>query len=384
MRRFKFSNGTGFTLIELLGVMAIIGILSAVLLPPLISRIEDANTTKEDANLEEIARALVAGIKASGKIPNPNTNPTATDGWVAMATNYSVLGTNELIRSIPSSTNDTVRRYFLSPALTNFLAGNYTPPAGGWSTNNFTNGPLYLILVSVSKDGLLFGSGCTTSNNMASNNVVFLQNWGKTNNTNGRVAVNNLEIVGNIVDTTNRWTNRGQFLHVKVVDVKSLFCKITLFDTASPLTASITTTTNGFTNSPIPSSTNISGAQINHGYDSSGNATIVSFFPPLSLMLPISFFPRSGSTTITNYNVTNVSNSITGATPSALVTISAPAPPSFELRGSTTTITNSQTTNFHTLIGTGLRLISPVATNAYTIQRDCQFDYFGQNWKQSY
>ena len=370
-------NCRAFTLIELIGVMAIIGILSAVLLPPLISKIEDANTTKEDANLEEIARALVAGIKATGTIPNPNVNPTSTNGWVAMATNYSVLGTNELIFSIPSSTNDTVRRYFLSPALTNFLAGNYTPPAGGWPTSNFTNGPLYLILVSVSKDGLLFGSGCTTNTNMASNNVVFLQNWAKTNNTNGRVGINNLDIVGNIAGTSDRWTNRGQFLHVKVVDVKSLFCKITLFDTASPLTASITTTTNGFTNSPVPSSTNISGAQINHGYDSSSNATIVSFFPPLSLMLPSSSFPRTISSTLTNYAVIN-------ATSSATVTITAPAPPSFELGGYTNTNTSSQTASFYTLLGTGLRLISPVATNAYTIQRDSQFDYFGQNWKQSY
>lgn len=368
-----------FTLIELIGVMAIIGILSAVVLPPLISKIEDANTTKEDANLEEIARALVAGIKAQGRIPNPNVNPTAAAGWVAMATNYSVLGTNELILSVPSSTNETVRRYFLSPALTNFLAGSYTPPAGGWSTNNFTNGPLYLMLVSVSKDGLLFNTNCSTNANLASNDVVFLQNWAKTNNSAGRVEVNNLNIAGNISGTSDRWTNRGQFLHVKVVDVKSLFCKVTLFDTASPLTASITTTTNGFTNSPVPSSTNISGAQINHGYDSSSNATIVSFFPPLSLMLPSSSFPRTNSitTTLATYSVIN-------GTSSATVTITAPAPPSFELGGFTNNITNSQTTNFHTLIGTGLRLISPVATNAYTIQRDSQFDYFGQNWKQSY
>jgi type II secretory pathway pseudopilin PulG len=359
--------------------MAIIGILSAVLLPPLISKIEDANTTKEDANLEEIARALVAGIKAQGKIPDPTVNPTAADGWVAMATNYSVLGTNELIRSIPSSTNDTVRRYFLSPSLNNFLAGSYTPPAGGWPTNNFTNGPLYLMLVSVSKDGLLFNTNCSTNANLASNDVVFLQNWAKTNNSAGRVEVNNSNIVGNISGSSDRWTNRGQFLHVKVVDVKSLFCKVTLFDTASPLTASISTTISGFTNSPAPSSTNISGAQINHGYDSSSNATIVSFFPPLSLMLPSSSFPRTNSspTTLTNYSVTN-------GTSSATVTITAPAPPSFQLGGFTNNITNSQTTNFHTLIGTGLRLISPVATNAYTIQRDSQFDYFGQNWKQSY
>jgi prepilin-type N-terminal cleavage/methylation domain-containing protein len=371
-------NCRAFTLIELIGVMAIIGILSAVVLPPLISKIEDANTTKEDANLEEIARALVAGIKAQGRIPNPNVNPTAAGGWVAMATNYSVLGTNELILSVPSSTNETVRRYFLSPALTNFLAGSYTPPAGGWPTNNFTNGPLYFMLVSVSKDGLLFANGCTTNSNMASNNVLFLQNWAKTNNTAGRVEINNLNIVGTISGTTNLWTNRGQFLHVKVVDVKSLFCKVTLLDTASPLTASISTTTNGFTNSPIPSSTNVSGAQINHGYDlSSGNATIASFFPPLSLMLPSSSFPRTNSSTLATYSVIN-------GTSSATVTITVPAPPSFELGGISTTNTSSQTIDFYTLTGTGLRLISPVATNAYTIQRDSQFDYFGQNWKQSY
>jgi len=228
-----------FTLIELIGVMAIIGILSAVLLPSLISRIEDANTTKEDANLEEIARALVAGIKAQGRIPNPNVNPTAAAGWVAMATNYSVLGTNELILSIPNSPNETVRRYFLSPALTNFLAGNYTPPAGGWPTNNFTNGPLYLMLVSVSKDGLLFNTNCSTNANLASNDVVFLQNWAKTNNSAGRVEVNNLDIVGNIAGSSDRWTNRGQFLHVKVVDLKQLFCRVELTDTACPPTATI-------------------------------------------------------------------------------------------------------------------------------------------------
>jgi hypothetical protein len=223
-----------FTLIELIGVMAIIGILSAVLLPSLISRIEDANTTKEDANLEEIARALVAGIKAQGRIPNPNVNPTAAAGWVAMATNYSALGTNELISSVPTSANETVRRYFLSPSLVTFLAGNYTPPAAGWPTNNFANGPLYLMLVSVSKDGLLFGNGCTTNANMASSDVLFLQNWAKTNNTAGRVEVDNLNIVGNISGTSDRWTNRGQFLHVKVVDLKQLFCRVELTDTAAP------------------------------------------------------------------------------------------------------------------------------------------------------
>jgi len=360
--------------------MAIIGILSAVVLPPMIARIEDAQTTNEDAKLEEIARALVKGIQAEGRIPNPNTNPTASGGWAAMATNYSVLGTNDLILSVPRATNETVRRYFLSPALTNFLGGSYAPPAGGWSTNNFTNGPFYLMLVSVSKEGLLFAERCTTNTNMASNDIVFLQNWGKTNNANGRVEVTNLNIVGNIARTTNRWTNRGQFLHVKVVDLRSMFCKVGLFDTASPLEVSISTTTNGFISNPIPSSTNVYGAQINHGYDASSNATVASFFPPLNVSLPRTFFPRTNSTNLTNYPVTN-------GTSSATVTIKAPAPPSFIIGVTSTTNTNTtQTTNFYTLSGTALQLVSPIgsSTNTFTIQKDSQFDYFGGSWKQSY
>jgi len=258
MKNFKSNIGRGFTLIELLGVMAIIGILSAVILPPMISKIEDANTTKEDSNLEEIARALLAGIKAEGRIPRPNVNPTTTYGWAAMASNYSVLGTNELIRSIPTSANETVRRYFLSPSLVTFLSGNYEAPEGGWPTNNFTSGPLYLMLVSVSKEGLLFGAQCTTNANMASDEILFLQNWAKNYNTAGRVEVNNLNIVGNISGTSDRWTNRGQFLHVKVVDLKQLFCKVELTDTAAPETITDFTVTTPGTGYPPSSTVNVS------------------------------------------------------------------------------------------------------------------------------
>lgn len=390
MKRFKFSNGTGFTLIELIGVMAIIGILSAVLLPPLISKIEDANTTKEDANLEEIARALVAGIKATGTIPNPNVNPTSTNGWVAMATNYSVLGTNELIFSIPSSTNDTVRRYFLSPALTNFLAGNYTPPAGGWPTSNFTNGPLYLILVSVSKDGLLFGSGCTTNTNMASNNVVFLQNWAKTNNTNGRVVINNLDIVGNIAGTTDRWTNRGQFLHVKVVDLKQLFCRVELVDTACPPTATITTYGN-YTYTD-PSVNFFSAAAVFYIRDSNSGlitARALTEVAPADITVlgnPQPQYLDRGTALAAGNPLNRVG---TAGTTAAQVTPALNPQPRFRIpiSGSVSPPlggmfpANVQT--FYVLKGTALQLWDDAAANPVlttTIESDCSFKYFGTTW----
>ena len=77
--RLKFQVRTrarrGFSLIELLGVLAIMGVLAALTVPPIIRQLQQARTVNEEANLEEVARAIVEGIKATWTIPNPNLLP---------------------------------------------------------------------------------------------------------------------------------------------------------------------------------------------------------------------------------------------------------------------------------------------------------------------
>jgi hypothetical protein len=231
------------------------------------------------------------------------------------------------------------------------------------------------MLVSVSKDGLLFGSGCTTTNNMASNNVLFLQNWAKTNNSAGRVEVNNLDIVGTISGTSDRWTNRGQFLHVKVVDLKQLFCRVDLDDTAAPVVVDMKT--NGTVYTSPPSATNINGTTINYATNASAGVYILSYFPAQR---------QSGLTSRTT-NSYPTTNPVGGSyTTEASNRVTTPGAPQFEINSlGATTISNLQT-NFYVIQGTILRLISPtnVTTNSSTIQKDCQFEYYGGNWRQLY
>jgi len=74
--RLKFQvrtrAGGGFSLIEILGVLAIMGILAAMLAPNIIRQIRQSQATGEDARLRQVGEAIVDSILATGVIPNPN------------------------------------------------------------------------------------------------------------------------------------------------------------------------------------------------------------------------------------------------------------------------------------------------------------------------
>ena len=132
----------------------------------------------------------------------------------------------------------------------------------------------------------------------------------------------------------------------------------------------------GYTNTPSP--TNINGTTINYQTNGANtNVNILNFFPA---QRQSGLSGRSSNATSTNYPVggdfgTEASNRVT-----------TPGAPRFQINNLVAATISSQQTNFYVIQGTILRLISPTnaTTNSLTIQKDCQFEYYGGNWRQLY
>src|SRR6187402_2057425 len=70
LRKSPRAGGEGFTLIEMIGVLAIMAILAAVTVPPVIERIHLAKAAKEMRDLPVLAAALNRHILRTKTIPS--------------------------------------------------------------------------------------------------------------------------------------------------------------------------------------------------------------------------------------------------------------------------------------------------------------------------
>ncbi len=106
----------GFTLIELLTVIAIIGILAAIIIPVVGKVRQSARTVQCASNLRQIGSAIMlyaqdnrglipAALGTNGAIPTPSQNPSGSQ-WTVELNRYVERDTNDLTR---------ISRFFACP-----------------------------------------------------------------------------------------------------------------------------------------------------------------------------------------------------------------------------------------------------------------------------
>ena len=332
---------------------------------------------QEDENLEEIARALVASIQAKGRIPDPNVVSTDANGWVGLASSYSSLGTDKFRYSFPASPKNE-RRVYLDTTLTGLVS--LSTPATGWAA--LPGAPATMFIVSSSKEDLDLTCNANRpgANDGVKDQFDWLRSWTKTAGTDGKVLANNANIVS--------WTERGEFLHVKKIDLRSLFCRVELIDTACPPTATITTY-GDFTYTD-PSINFFGAAAVFYIRDSnSGLITARALTGAAPADITVLGNPQPQYLDRGSALTTGSPRGGTVVTTAAQVTPALNPQPRFRIpiSGSVSPplggmfLANVQT--FYVLKGTSLQLWDNASGSAVlttTIESDCSFKYFGNTW----
>ncbi len=155
--RIKKASRAGFTLIELLTVIAIIGILAAILIPAVGKVREVANKMKSSANIRSIAVSYATYSTSGGKVKVLTSTKLTNAGYSS-----SVQGVAEFLGDKVDLTDAAVWLIGTDPNIVDFESdGNTVPEIIGYrdDSNTFVTSPEWTDSVPVGYDFALAAGG---------------------------------------------------------------------------------------------------------------------------------------------------------------------------------------------------------------------------------
>ena len=212
----KARRTAAFTLIEMIGVLAIMSIVAAMLLPNMARRISRSNGEKEEQTLGVLADGLVRYTRMYQAIPGQAS-------WVTNVATMTGLSVNDVSRVLPNDAA-SARVYLIHPSFTPSTAagGGFADPLWTQSSSGATSVTNARILIISSHKSSL---SLPVSSGKASSTAVFDAIWDWNFDQSSKAPPSGWPVA---------WTGNGEYLHVQRVNFAPGFQRVTFSNSHYP------------------------------------------------------------------------------------------------------------------------------------------------------
>lgn len=202
-------------MVEMIGVLAVMAILAAMLLPNMVRKLAEAKSTKEDRNLQSLAQGLLEYVRTRQIIPG-------STAWATNIAEMTGLNVIEILRVTTTDTN-SARVFIVHPAFTPSTGSNpiYTNASAGASAPSEAR----LMIVSTTKSSLALPITSGKASNTAPNRQAFQDVWDWNYDPTTKAPPSGWPAA---------WNNNGEHLHVQRINLAPLFYHVTVSNTQFP------------------------------------------------------------------------------------------------------------------------------------------------------